>query len=163
MLRFLTLFLTAVGLALYAAQLMELEPRVQYDSQLYAVITHPYYRLFKIAGLALQVGAVVAAIALAVAVRHRPAFGLVVCAVVSLIAALVFWGGLVMPVNSEWLGTIREMVPMSDDYARLGARWEFGHALAFIAWMGGAILLMLAKGLDADEIESEPEHLPQHA
>ncbi|HEU0201051.1 MAG TPA: hypothetical protein VFR86_11515 [Burkholderiaceae bacterium] len=159
-LRFVTLFLTALAMTLYVVHLLELEPRVQYDPQLYAVITHPYYGWLEIAGLLVQLWAVAAAVLLAYVAWPRPSFGFVVCALLSMVAAIFFWVVLVMPITEEWLHAILDIERGSDIVARLGARWLFGHALAFIAWLSAAVILLLSRGFDG---ESAPEPIPHPA
>jgi hypothetical protein len=159
-LRFVTLFLTGLALALYVVRLLELEPRVAFDPHLYAVITHPYYDWFEIAGLLVQLWAVAAAVLLAYVAWPRPSFGFVVCALASMVAAIFFWVVLVMPISEEWLHAIQNIERGSDVIARLGARWQFGHALAFIAWLGATVILLLSKGFDD---ERAPEPIPRPA
>jgi hypothetical protein len=67
-----TLVLAALGLAPGAAHLMELPVKLNYTPQMYAAVTSTLYAVFGSAGAAIQVAALVSAIALAYVSRELP-------------------------------------------------------------------------------------------
>jgi hypothetical protein len=144
-LRFVTLFLAALGLTFGAAHALEAPVKMRYDPALYAAVTSTLYRLFGSVGAAIQVGALLAAAALSFRLRGRPSFRLTLLGTLGLLLSLVLWSALVAPVNAEWgraIATDPASVP--DAYARLRPRWEYGHLAAFAAWLGGFALLLLS-------------------
>ncbi len=141
----MTLLLAALGLALGAAHVLELPPKMQYDAEMYAAVTSTLYRLFGSVGAVIQTGAMLAAVVLTFLVRGRPAFRLTLLGALGLVVSFVLWGALVAPVNAEWL-RIMESAPESvaEAYLRLRPRWEYGHVAAFAAWLIGFGLLVLS-------------------
>jgi hypothetical protein len=143
--RFITLVLTALGLTLGAAHVLELPPKMRYDAEMYAAVTSTLYQLFGSVGAVIQIGATLAAGVLTVLVRGRPAFRLTFLGALGLVLSLVLWGAIVAPVNAEWLRAM-ESAPASvpEVYLRLRPRWEYGHVAAFAAWFTGFALLVLS-------------------
>ena len=145
--RFVTLLLAALGLTLGAAHVLELPPKMAYDAEMYAAVTSTLYRLFGAIGGPVQVAAVVAAAVLTYLVRGRPTFRLTLAGTLGLALSIVLWALLVAPVNAEWGRVLAspgggESVPAT--YARLRPRWEYGHVMAFAAWLAGFCLLLLS-------------------
>ncbi|MFZ7127687.1 MAG: hypothetical protein ACOWWM_16135 [Desulfobacterales bacterium] len=141
--RFITLILTALGLVMGGAHVLELPPKMRYDPEMYAAVTSTLYPLFGLIGGPLQVAAVFSALVLTYWVRGRPPFRLTLFGALSIVLSLVLWFILVAPVNAEWrrvMETASESVPSA--YQRLRSRWEYGHAAAFIAWLTGFSLLL---------------------
>src|SRR5262245_44758196 len=132
------LTLAALGLAPGAAHLPELPVKLNYSPELYAQVTSTLYAWYGIAGGAVQVAAALTGVILAIRVRHSPSAGLAVASAATLVVSLVLWGALVAPVNSAWAEVGRaNPAEFVSAYARLRARWEFGHVAAFIAWFTG--------------------------
>jgi hypothetical protein len=56
----------------------------------------------------------------------------------ALALSLALWAGLVAPVNSEWADALRAgPASASVAYVELRSRWEYGHMVAFAAWLAG--------------------------
>jgi hypothetical protein len=139
------LTLAALGLAPGAAHLMELPVKLNYSPVLYAEVTSTLYVWYGIAGGAVQVAAALTVAILAVRVRRSHSAGLVFASAASLVISLLLWGALVAPVNSTWAEFNRANPgEFTAAYARLRARWEFGHLAAFIAWVTGWLGLVAA-------------------
>ena len=141
-LHFVSLVLAALGLAPGAAHLLEMPIKLNYAPELYAAVTSTLYAFFGSVGAALQVSAVVSAVALAYVSRKLPGFRFAVAGALLLAVSLVAWGALVAPVNADWAEAIRSGSPsLPSLYAQLRNRWEYGHAAAFAAWFAGYGLL----------------------
>jgi hypothetical protein len=144
-LRFATLLLAALGLVLGGAHALELPPKMSWDAELYTRVTSTLYPLFGSIGAAIQMGALVSATALTVAVRGRPAFRRTLLGTLALLLSLLLWAALVAPVNAEWGRVLAESPGAAPDaYQRLRPRWEYGHLAAFAAWLVGYVLLLHA-------------------
>jgi hypothetical protein len=134
-LRFLqlaTLLLAALSLTMESAHVLELPQKLQYSAQMYSAVNTTLYRYFAIVGGIYQIGAIVAALALAFAQRGRAQFGWTVTGAACLVLAFAAWLAVVAPVNgeiAEALQTAPESVPAL--WMELRARWEGGHALGF--------------------------------
>lgn len=143
--RFATLLLGALGLALGAAHVLELVPKMRYDAEMYMAVTSTLYQFFGLAGALIQLGAIFMAIVLTFLVRHRPAFRLTLFGTLGLVLSLVLWAVLVAPVNAEWLEVMKSAPNSAPEaYLRLRPRWEYGHVAAFVAWLIGFGLLLLS-------------------
>jgi hypothetical protein len=143
--RFVTLLLVALGLIFGGTHVLELPPKMQYDAELYAAVTSTLYRLFGPVGALLQISSILAAAVLAFLVRGRSSFRLTLIGTLGLVLSLGLWFAFVAPVNAEWgrvLASAPESVPAT--YDRLRPRWEYGHAVAFAAWLTGFVLLLLS-------------------
>jgi hypothetical protein len=70
-LRFATLLLAALSLTMESAHVLELPQKMQYDAQMYSAVNTTLYRYFAYVGAFYQLGAIVAALALAFLVRRR--------------------------------------------------------------------------------------------
>lgn len=149
--RFITLLLAALGLTLGAAHVLELPPKMRYDAEMYTAVTSTLYQLFGSVGAAVQIGSLFAGIVLTFMVRRRPAFRLTLLGTFGLVLSLSLWAVLVAPVNAEWL-QIMQAAPESAPaaYLRLRTRWEYGHVVAFVAWLIGFSLLLLAALRETD-------------
>jgi hypothetical protein len=125
-----------------AAHVLELPPKMQYDAAMYAAVNSTLYRLYGIVGGAIQVAAIIAAIVLTVFVRGRPAFWLTLLGAFGLVCSLGLWFALVQPVNATWLQVLQTTPESAPEaYMRGRNRWEYGHVVAFIAWLSGVSLL----------------------
>ena len=141
--RFATLLLGALGLALGAAHVLELAPKMRYDAEMYMAVTSTLYRFFGSVGAVIQLGAIFMAFVLAFLVRHRPVFRLTLFGTLGLVLSLVLWAVLVAPVNAEWLEMMKSAPDAAPEaYLRLRPRWEYGHVAAFVAWLIGFGLLL---------------------
>lgn len=143
-----TLLLAALGLVMGGAHLLELPVRAQYEPEFYMRVTSTLYRYYGLIGGPLQVLALLSSVALLWTTRtrtrtHAP-FRLVLAATILLTLSLILWFMLVQPVNAAWLEALQSGHSEAvRSYGQLRSRWEFGHALAFVAWLSGYALLLL--------------------
>jgi hypothetical protein len=143
--RFFTLMLASLGMALGAAHTLELVPKMNYDPELYTQVTSTLYRYYGTIGGPIQVLAVLASIILSFLSRRARGFRLTLAGTCCLIVSLGLWFVLVHPVNAEW-GSVLQTGPRSavvQSYVKLRERWEYGHVAAFIVWLSGVALLSL--------------------
>lgn len=155
-LRFITLLLAALGLAMGAAHGLELVPKRHYDTRMYMDVTRSLYRYYGLIGGPVQVLAFGAASWLSFRLRRRPGFRLTAWGAGCLGLSLVLWAALVQPVNAAWgevLATGTEAEAL-ESYARLRDRWEFGHLAAFLAWLAGFGLLL--RSVSGEPAEAAP-------
>jgi len=71
LLRVFTLLLAALSLTMESAHVLELPQKLGYDPQMYAAVNGSLYTYFAIVGGVYQLGAIIAAFVLALAVRGR--------------------------------------------------------------------------------------------
>ena len=146
MLRFwwlITLLLTALGLVMGGAHLLELPVRLQYEPAFYMQVTSTLYRYYGLVGGPIQILAILSAGVLVWLVRARPAFRWTLVGTLCLALSLLLWLLLVQPVNVAWADALRSSSAEAvQAYAQLRDRWEYGHLSAFIAWLAGFILLV---------------------
>ena len=137
------LLLTALGLVMGGAHVLELPARMQYEPQLYLRVTSTLYRFFGLVGGPLQVLALLFSIGLVWFIRARAAFRSTLVGTLSLALSLLLWFMLVQPVNAAWLEALRTRPSEAvQAYAQLRDRWEAGHVAAFTAWLSGFTLLL---------------------
>jgi hypothetical protein len=126
-LRFLTIMLTALSMSAAFAHLLEMPAKLAYGGALWLDLLQTLYPMFgKVSGVC-EIGAVVAAAVLVVAVRkRRRAFPWTLLAASCLAAAhAIFWIW-VSPVNAALVPLSPETLP--PDWERLRDQWEFAHA-----------------------------------
>jgi hypothetical protein len=142
--RFITLILTALNMGLAFCHLMELPAKMQYDGALYATINNSLYRTFGTApGIAVEIGSILSAAALAFLVRkRRPAFLLTLAGAICLLVAQVIWWIFIFPVNAEIRMWTAATVPA--DWTRLRNQWEYTHATRFALQLLGLSALLLS-------------------
>lgn len=139
--RFVTLLLSALAIALPFAHLLEMPAKRGFEPELYRVINQNLYWGFGTFGAAIEVGAVLACLALAYIVRgRRPAFSLTLTAAVLVVAAhLVFWI-FIAPVNAEIAAWAPGAVPAG--WTDVRDRWEFSHAARAVLMIGSFAFLL---------------------
>lgn len=125
--RFLTIMLTALSLGPALGHLLELPAKLNYEGALWLTVSQTLYATFGTVGAAFEVGAVIAAVVLAILVRQRrPAFVwttfAAVCVVVSHAA---FWIWLA-PVNATIAALTIDTLP--SNWMGLRDQWECTHA-----------------------------------
>ncbi|SFX19592.1 hypothetical protein SAMN03097694_1142 [Janthinobacterium lividum] len=145
LLQVIALTLEALGLAPGAAHLLELPVKLAYAPALYAQVTSTLYALFGPVGGAVQMAAMVTVAVLAFRSRRLPQGRLLAASAAALLVSLLLWAFLVAPVNGEW-GSSADVsqAEFAAAYARLRARWEYGHVAAFIAWFAGWLGMAVA-------------------
>jgi hypothetical protein len=142
---FVTLLLAALGLTMGAAHLLELPARMQYDPQLYMRVTSTSYLYFGLVGGSVQVLALLCSIVLAWLVRGRAGFPWALAGAVCLALSILLWFLRVQPVNAAWSAALLAgPADAVQAYARLRSRWEYGHVVAFAAWLLGFVLLLVS-------------------
>lgn len=142
---FVTLLLAALGLVMGGAHVLEHPVRMNYDPELYYRVTSTTYRYFGLIGGPIQVLALIASTILTWHMRGRPGFGWALLGTLLLALSLLLWLLRVQWVNQAWLEAMRSH-PESvvEVYARLRGRWEWGHVMAFVAWLLGFGVLLYA-------------------
>lgn len=142
--RFATLLLAALSLTMESAHVLELPQKMQYDAQMYSAVNTTLYRYFAYVGAFYQLGAIVAALALAFLVRRRErSFGWTGVGALGLVLAFAAWLAVVAPVNgqvAEALRTAPDSVPQL--WMTLRMRWEVGHAIGFVLQLLGLSALI---------------------
>jgi len=133
-----TLTLTALGLAPGATHVMQLPVKMGYTAEMYTAITSTLYSWYGLVAGVIQLGALISVAMLAWQARRLPGAGLAAASASALLASLLLWAFVVGPVNATWAGASN----LSPDqfavaYDALRARWEYGHAAAFVAWLTG--------------------------
>lgn len=137
-LQIVALSLTALGLAPGASHLMQLPVKMGYPAEMYAAVTSSLYSWYGLVGGIIQVGALVAVTLLAIRARRLPAGALAAASAGALFASLLLWGFVVGPVNAAWADAVNlGPTPFVAAYDELRGRWEYGHLMAFIAWLTG--------------------------
>ncbi len=138
-----TLLLTALGLVMGGAHLLELPVRMNYEPLFYMQVTSTLYRYFGLVGGPLQIVAFFLSVVLTWRVRNRSAYRSTLAGTLCLALSLLLWFMLVQPVNAAWFEALRSTPGDAvQAYAQLRSRWEYGHVAAFIAWLGGFALLL---------------------
>jgi|GEM_PF-1954771 len=135
---FAALLLAALGLIMGGAHVLEHPVRVRYDPELYFRVTSTMYRYFAVIGGPVQVLAIIASAILLWLTRGSSGAGWTLVGMLLLVLSLLLWFLRVQPVNDAWLTALNSH-PESvvEAYARLRARWEWGHVMAFAAWLLG--------------------------
>lgn len=139
--RFVTITLVALTLGMLFAHVLELGPKMGYPAPLYVKLNNSLYYWYGTVGAAVEVGALVSVVVLAVLARdRRPALPLTAAAAACQAAALGAFFAVIEPVNV----VIRESTPASvpADFSALRAQWEYGHA-AHAALFAAAFALLL--------------------
>ena len=139
-----TVLLAALSLTMESAHVLELPQKLQYGAQLYSAVNTSLYRYFAYVGAVYQIGAIVAALALAYGMRgQRVAFKWSAAGAACLVLAFFAWLAVVAPVNGQVADALRtapESVPPL--WMELRARWEGGHALGFVLQLVGLSALI---------------------
>jgi hypothetical protein len=140
---FVTLLLAALGLTMGGAHLLELPVRMGYDPQLYMRVTSTIYLYFGLVGAPIQILALLCSVVLAWLVRGRAGFPWALAGAVCLALSILLWFLRVQPANTAWAEALRSGPAAAvEAYARLRGRWEYGHVMAFSAWLLGFALLL---------------------
>src|SRR5436190_22172829 len=155
-LRFLTIMLTALSLSAAFAHLLEMPAKLAYDGGLWLNLLQTLYPTFgKVSGVC-EIGAVVAAWVLVVAIRNRPrAFRWTLLAASCLaVTHAIFWIW-VAPVNAALVPLSPETLP--PDWAHLRDQWEFAHASRAILQVLALAALVISILAELPTIAGHPE------
>lgn len=120
-----TLLLTALGLVMGGAHLLELPVRMNYEPLFYMQVTSTLYRYFGLVGGPLQIVAFFLSVVLTWRVRNRSAYRSTLAGTLCLALSLLLWFVLVQPVNAAWFEALRSTPGDAvEAYAQLRSRWE---------------------------------------
>jgi Anthrone oxygenase len=151
--RFCVLILASLSMAMAYCHLLEMQPRMTWDAQLWiaVTVTGNVFRHFGGIGAVIETLAWIAAVVLAVLIRHSQptSFRLTVAGAVLLMLAFVVWWAFVFPANLEMARWTPQQFP--SDWAAWRAQWEYGHAARAILLIGGFIALMLSVVVETPE------------
>ena len=133
--RFLTIMLAALSMAMAFSHLLQLPPRLSFDGPTW-ITTQRVFTLYGSLGALIEVSAVVLAALCAYVVRRRsPAFQWTLAGALCLAAALGVWILFVAPANaqiSQWTLEI-----LAEDWQQWRLQWEYAHAArAFLLVLG---------------------------
>ena len=148
--------LTSLSMSAAFAHLLEMPAKLNYDGALWLHLLQTLYPTFgKVSGVC-EIGAVVAALGLVVAVRKRPkAFRWTLLAAICLAAThTIFWIW-VAPVNARLVPLSPETLPA--DWARLRSQWEFAHASRAILQIVALAALVISILAELSPIARHPE------
>lgn len=140
---FVTLVLSALGMTMGAAHVLELPQKLGYRPDLYAAVNTTLYRYFAVAGAVFMTGAMLSAGVLTYVTRSRSTFRGTLAATLCLVLSFGLWLALVSPVNAtvaQALHSAPASVPAL--WRELRDRWEYGHVASFAAWLLGFVLLV---------------------
>jgi len=140
--RFLTIILVSLSMAMAFCHLLQLPPRMSYDGAQW-VTTQSLYQLFGTVGALIEVGALLLAIVLLLAVwRRRPAFQWTLFGTVCLLVAHGAWWMFIAPVNAEIATWTPDTIPA--DWTWWRSQWEYTHAARAILEILGLGALVLS-------------------
>jgi hypothetical protein len=135
-LRFITIMVAALSMALAFSHLLQLPPRMSFDGPTW-LITQRLFPLYGSIGAVIAVGAVLLAGILAYAARPGAASGWTLAGAVCLALALIVWILFVAPANARIGKWTPDSLPA--DWTRWRRQWEYAHAAR-------AVLLILGLG-----------------
>ncbi|SRR5581483_3916746 len=158
--QFLTLLLTALDMGLAFSHLLQMPPRMTYDSRLWRMSQSIYYLYGPPIGAWIDIGATIAPVVLAVLVRGRGAatFRWAVFGAGCFVLAHTLWWIYVAPVNAVMEHWTPDTMPA--DWEHYRKRWEYAHSVrAVIQIVGfGALLasLLAAHPIETDSPANRP-------
>lgn len=140
--RFLTIILVSLSMAMAFCHLLQLPPRMRYDGAQW-VATQSLYQVFGTIGAFIEVGAVLLATVLLLAVWRRcPAFQWTLFGTSCLLVAHGAWWIFIAPVNAEIATWTPEALPA--DWTWWRSQWEYTHAARAILEILGVSALVLS-------------------
>lgn len=144
--RFVTLILIALSMGMAFCHTLELPAKLQYDGALYVTIQNSLYVAFGSPniGAFIEIGAILAAIALTIIVRKRqPAFWLTLAGTIFLLLAFpVVFFLFTEPANTVFRQATPQSLPAN--WEQLRNQWEYSHAARFFLQLIGFSLLLLS-------------------
>ncbi|GAB4390761.1 MAG: hypothetical protein Kow0025_24970 [Thermodesulfovibrionales bacterium] len=141
--RFITVMLAALSMGLAFSHPMEMPAKMAYGGALWLKLVQSLYWAFGTIGAFIEVGAVLAAAALALIVRgRRPAFGWTLSGALLMAAAHAAWWIWVAPVNAAMRPLGPETLP--PDWTALRDQWEYAHAARAVLQTAGLGALVLS-------------------
>src|SRR3982750_1696421 len=142
-LRFVVLLLAALTLSMETAHVLELPQKMRYSAELYTAVNSTMYRYFALVGGPLTVLTLLSGGALVALLRGDPTYRWTLVGVALYFIAFGVWLAAVNPVNSTVAdAAAKDPASLPALWARLQARWEYGHATGFVLeFFGFASLL----------------------
>jgi uncharacterized membrane protein len=128
---FITLVLTALLMGTTFDHALEMPAKMNMPGSLWMTLQQTLYPAFASIGGAIEMGAIIRALVLAVLVRqHKSAFYLALTGTVMLVVAFfVVWVMFTRPVNTETATWTVASLPA--DWTQWRRRWEYSHATRF--------------------------------
>ncbi|WP_156917642.1 hypothetical protein [Salinarimonas rosea] len=140
-----TILLASLSMGMAFCHLLEMPARFGWDAELWVgtTVVGEVFALFGTVGAAIETGAWIAAVALALMVRNRSGATFITSAAGAafLVAAFVAWWAFVFPVNAEMSGWTVASLP--ENWEAWRAQWEYAHAgraVLLLAGLGGLVL-----------------------
>lgn len=140
--RFAALMLGALSLALSFCHLMELAPRLLWAPELWmaATVFGGLYSLFGTVGAVIDVGTLIAVVALAILTRSRPGGRLALAGAALFVLAHAAWWGFVFPMNARLAAWTAGPVPA--EFLAVRNQWEYSHAAIAVLKLAGFAMLV---------------------
>jgi hypothetical protein len=144
--RFVTMLFAMLNLGGTLTHVLELRPKMRYDSELYAAVNNTLYQMFRSVGGVLEGGTILCAIVLTVLTSGRGlAFELSLASTICFATALISWILLVEPVNAEVRRTARTVpAAVPRVWKQRRNRWEYSHAARFVLQLTGVVFLLFS-------------------
>jgi hypothetical protein len=161
--RFAAIMLTALSAGMSFSHLLEMPPRLfVFDAELWiGTTTGGLYYLFGTVGAVIEIGSVLATLALAWLTYRQKRAALTLTAGGLVVLALFLWGALVAPVNAELAHWSVQSYP--DDWSRYRTQWELAHSLNAVIKITALALLTLsalAETGQSDSVRLAPRRQP---
>jgi predicted membrane channel-forming protein YqfA (hemolysin III family) len=162
--RFITITLTALLMGATFCHVLESPAKMRYPAEHYLTLHRTLYVVFgpPNIGAFIEIGAILAAVALVFLTRRRrPAFGLTLAGAVFLLAGLVIYFVFVEPANVAMKAMPLNAPPA--DWTRWRDRWEYGHIAHFIFHLLGfsALALSIISEISVAPVTFRPATAPR--
>ena len=142
-LRFITLMFVALSMAMAFSHLLQMQPRMSFDAELWRNTQTMYQFFGPPVGAVIEIGAVVFCVLLTLVVlRRRPAFQWTLLCALCMIAALGAWWFFVNPVNQAMVNWTATTMPA--DWQWFRAQWEYTHAVRAVLQILGFSALLIS-------------------
>jgi len=152
--RFISIYLTAITLALTLCHLLEMPGKMQYGEALYMAVQRSLYLHFAWVGAFAELGAVLFLVILCFLVRKRKrTFLLTLTATVCVASGLAVWLAFVSPANAQMAQW--NSLPLPANWTHVRRQWEFGHAASAFLDLIGFGALVASVILETPEFATE--------
>ncbi|MEI1279465.1 hypothetical protein V6Z05_14145 [Leptospira venezuelensis] len=128
--RFFALILAALTLGMRFAHVMEAEPKLHWEAELYFQVQTSLYKYFAIIGPIVQVGSILLIFTIAYLSKGAKSFRYSILSAFSFVFSLGVWFFFVAPASSqikEW--TVTHTIP--EHWNSIRSAWQFGQVGAF--------------------------------
>src|SRR5262245_44209107 len=162
--RFITITLTALLMGATFCHVLESPAKIRYPAELYLTLHRTLYVAFgpPNVGAFIEIGAIIAAVALAFLTRkRRPAFRLTLAGAALLVTGLVVYFVFVEPANVAMKAMSPNAPPA--DWTQWRDQWEYGHIARFIFHLLGfsALALSIIFEISAAHVTVWPPSAPR--